>query len=167
MLTIGPKSPQLVNALIEIPRGSRNKYEYDESLQIIKLDRVIPSSVMYPTDYGLIPETKSEDGDHLDILVFVSEPTFPGCVIAARPIALANMTDEKGPDPKIIAVAQNDPHFTSIQSITDLDPAYQHEIQHFFETYKDLENKKVTFLGWESVKVAHQCILDAQARFKA
>jgi len=132
--------PTTVSAIIEIPKGSRNKYEYDFTLNRIRLDRVIPSSTFYPTDYGYIENTLSTDGDHLDILVFITQPTFPGCLVKARPIGVGKMVDDQGADPKIIAVCANDPHFQNTSSLEDLGDSYLNEIQHFFETYKVLEN---------------------------
>ena len=154
-----------VQAIIEIPKGSRNKYEYDFDLDLIRLDRVIPSSVMYPTDYGFIRETLSTDGDHLDILVFLTEATFPGCLVEARPIGVAMMEDDKGADPKIIAVAASDPHFQTTHTLEDLGVSFQNEIRHFFETYKVLENKYVKFNGWGNLAAAETLISEARARF--
>jgi inorganic pyrophosphatase len=161
------KDPYLVQTIIEIPKGSRNKYEYDFELKAIRLDRVIPSSLMYPTDYGFIRETLSTDGDHLDILVFITEPTFPGCLVEARPIGVAMMEDDKGLDPKIIAVAQSDPHFQTTKTLEDLGVSYQNEIQHFFETYKVLEKKYVKFTGWDNLTKAKELISESQARYLA
>jgi inorganic pyrophosphatase len=163
-LKIGSKAPALVNVIIEIPKGSHNKYEYDEKLDKIKLDRVLFSPVYYPADYGYVPETRSEDGDHLDILVIVSEPTFPGCIMEARPIGALKMTDDKGIDEKIIAVCDRDPRFKSVSSIEDIDSHIKDEIQHFFEVYKHLEQKKVVIEGWVGKDEAYLLINCARAR---
>lgn len=152
-IKIGDSAPELLNVVIEIPRGSRNKYEYNEELDLISLDRVLHSTLFYPTDYGFIPQTRSEDGDHLDILVLITQPTFPGCVLQARPIGLLDMEDEAGRDWKIIAVADQDPYYKHINDIDDINIHLRKEIQHFFEAYKHLEaGKKTTILGWQNKK---------------
>ncbi len=137
-----------VLAFIEIPKGSRNKYEYDKELRAFKLDRVLYSSVHYPTDYGYIPETLWEDGDPLDILVLVNEPTFSGCMIESRPIGGLDMSDEKGSDFKVLAVPCSDPRFSNVHSLEDLPEHLLKEISNFFETYKILEEKETEILGW-------------------
>lgn len=163
-LPIGQNSPETVNAVIEIPAGSHNKYEYDEDLGVIKLDRVLHSPVFYPADYGFIPETRSTDGDHLDILVISSESVFPGCLVEARPVGVLNMEDEAGGDEKIIAVSVRDPRMKKIKSIFDLEDHFRDEIQHFFEVYKHLEKKFVTIKGWMDKDEAHRLINEAVAR---
>lgn len=139
---LGKKSPGVINAIIEIPIGSTAKFEYDEELDEIRLDRVLHTPMHYPLDYGFVPQTRSEDGDHLDILVAVSAPLFSGCVIAVRPIGAIDMEDEAGQDWKIIGVAENDPRLREVRSIDDLGPHFKGEIQHFFEQYKQLEHKR-------------------------
>ena len=140
--------PAIVEVVVEIPRGSRNKYEWDEELQAIKLDRFLFSSVVYPLDYGMIPETLAADGDPLDAMVAVSEPTFPGCVIPVKPIALFKMRDEKGVDDKVICVPLKDPNWNECETLDDLPQQLQDEISHFFGVYKTLEQKDVTVDGW-------------------
>ncbi len=140
-----------VEALIEIPQGSRNKYEYDEKLGGIRLDRVLYTSVHYPTDYGFIPETLAPDGDHLDILVATYSPTFPGCWVTARPIGGLNMVDEKGSDFKVLAVPVGDPRFADVRSLEDLAPHWLLEIEAFFATYKLLEPKETSVHGWHNL----------------
>jgi len=147
-IPLGEKSPQIINVVIEIPKGTRNKYEYDEVLDEIRLDRVLHSPVYYPTDYGFVPHTLSEDGDHLDILVIISEPTFPGCIVSVRPIGVLDMEDEAGRDYKIIAVAEKDPRSATINALDDTNEHFRKEVSHFFETYKHLENKCVKIKGW-------------------
>jgi inorganic pyrophosphatase len=147
-----------VEAIIEIPSGSRNKYEYDHERGIFRLDRVLYSSVHYPTDYGFIPDTLADDGDPLDILVVVEEPTFPGCHVRARPVGTLVMSDEKGPDEKILAVLVDDPRFDGITHLDQLHPHWLREIENFFAIYKTLQNKIVTIKGWESVESAWQII---------
>jgi inorganic pyrophosphatase len=135
-------------AVIEIPKGSRNKYEWDPELGAIKLDRFLFSSMVYPTDYGFVPATLGRDGDPLDVMVCVSEPTFPGCRILVKPIALFRMQDEHGIDDKVLAVPLEDPGWNKLERLDDLAQQLQDEIAHFFSVYKDLEQKQVQVDGW-------------------
>src|SRR5437868_9076142 len=139
-------SPPLY-VLVEIPKGSRNKYEYDEELDAIRFDRFLFSSVVYPLDYGMIPETLAADGDPLDAMVAVSEPTFPGCVIPVKPIALFKMRDEKGIDDKVICVPLKDPNWNEYERLEDLPQQLQEEISHFFAVHKTLEQQNATVDG--------------------
>ena len=145
---IGNSAPDTCNVVIEIPRGSTNKYEVDAETGLIKLDRVLYSPLFYPFDYGYIPQTLYIDGDPIDVLVLVSHPTFPGCIIEAAPIGVLEMTDDKGPDEKILCVAVKDPRYGSRRSITELNDHTLKEIKHFFEVYKDLEDKFVQVRDW-------------------
>ncbi len=129
------------DVLIEIPKGSRNKYEYDFKLKKIRFDRMLFSSMMYPADYGFIPETYAQDGDPLDVLVLGHEPTFPMCVMEVKAIGVFHMADEKGPDEKIICVPMSDPIWNQLNDLEDLNPHMIKEIEHFFKVYKDLEKK--------------------------
>jgi len=151
---------------VEIPKGSRNKYEWDEELGAVKLDRFLYSSVVYPTDYGYIRDTLGEDGDELDALVCVSEPTFPGCVIEAKPIALFRMADEKGIDDKVLCVPLSDPAWNTLETLHDLPQQLADEIMHFFSIYKDLEDKETEVRGWFSREEAEQEIDAARDRFR-
>jgi inorganic pyrophosphatase len=155
-------SDQLL-AYIEIPKGSRNKYEYDEGIDQVILDRFLSSSTVYPTDYGYLIGHRGRDGDPLDALVCVSEPTFPGCVIPVKPIALFKMRDEKGEDDKIICVPLHDPGWNELEDLDDLPGALRKEIPHFFSVYKDLEEKPVEVEGWRSREDALEVIEDARA----
>ncbi len=137
-----------LHALIEIPKGSRNKYEWDEDLQAIKLDRFLFSSLVYPTDYGMIPKTVAEDGDPLDVMVCVSEPTFPGCVIPVKVIALFSMRDDNAKDDKVVCVPLEDPNWNHMNSMEDLPQPLRDEISHFFSVYKTPEGKVVKVDGW-------------------
>ena len=157
---------RIVDALIEIPRGSRNKYELDEESGRIRLDRVLHSSVHFPTDYGIIPETLAPDGDHLDILVIVHEPTFPGCVIEARVIGGLDMVDEKGSDFKVLALPEKDPRFDGITSLEGLPQHWLREIETFFDTYKLLEPKQTEVLGWHTARSAWKKIAEARAVYQ-
>jgi inorganic pyrophosphatase len=150
--------------IIEVPKGSRNKYEYDKSRGRIRFDRLLFSPVHYPTDYGYIDGTLALDGDALDALVLVWEPTFPGCMIEAAPVGLFRMADEKGPDEKILCVPIHDPHWNAIGSLEEVPDHLLREIEHFFTIYKDLEEKEVLVEGWESRQKAEGVIRDARAR---
>lgn len=154
-----------VMAFIEIPQGSRNKYEYDEATRSFRLDRVLFSSVHYPTDYGFIPDTLAEDGDHLDILVIVHEPTFPGCLIPARVLGGLDMADEKGPDFKVLAAPVGDPRFSHVHSLRELGEHWLREIETFFATYKILEPKQTEVLGWHDAQAAALVIETCRIRY--
>ncbi|MEI7616118.1 MAG: inorganic diphosphatase [Actinomycetota bacterium] len=146
--------PDVVNVIVEVPKGSRNKYEYDPMSKRIKLDRVLFSAVHYPADYGYIEDTLAEDGDQVDVLVLISEPTFPGCLIEAKPLGVLQMRDEKGNDNKILAVPLKDPLYQHVNDIHDIAPHLLTEIENFFLTYKKLEAKVVATDGWGDSKKA-------------
>ncbi len=154
-----------VDVFIEIPKGSRNKYEYDQIKKVVRFDRMIFSSMHYPSDYGFVTETLAQDGDPIDAMVLVSEPTFPGCLIEVRPIGLFKMYDEKGPDAKLLCVPVHDPIWNQIQSMEDVNPHLLKEIEHFFQVYKDLEKKKVGIEGWEDKAAALKALRESQKRF--
>ena len=157
--------PKPVHCIVEIPKGSRNKYEWDEEMQAIRLDRFLFSSVVYPTDYGYIPNTLAEDGDPLDALVLVGDPTFPGCRIRVRAVGVFHMADEKGPDEKVLCVPLNDPSWSGISDIHDVPPRLRDEIEHFFQVYKDLEQEgKVTTRGFGNLAEALEVLEAARAR---
>lgn len=158
--------PGAIEAFIEIPAGSRNKYEYDDRTGRIRLDRVLYHSVHYPTDYGFIPETLAADGDHMDVLVVTHEPTFPGCIVPARPIGGLDMEDEKGHDFKVLAVPTVDPRFERIQDLGDLEAHWLREIETFFATYKLLEGKPTEVRGWSPAAEAWQLIQEARVAFR-
>jgi len=148
----------LVDVVVEIPRGSRNKYEYDPALGRMRLDRVLYSSIHYPTDYGYIPGTLTPDGDPLDALVIVEEPTFPSCIVAVRPVGLLEMKDEKGLDSKILGVPHGDPRFASVRDLKDLPEHWLLEIENFFRTYKQLEDIETEIIGWRDARRAWEVI---------
>lgn len=156
------KNDQTFDVLIEIPKGSRNKYEYDFTLKKIRFDRMLFSSMMYPGDYGFAPETLALDGDPLDVLVLGGEPTFPMCVMEVKPIGVFHMADEKGPDEKLICVPVSDPIWSNNNDIGDLNPHRLKEIEHFFQVYKDLERKKVDVGGFgnsqEAIDIYLKCV---------
>jgi inorganic pyrophosphatase len=157
-------------ALVEIPKGSRNKYEFDEGVGRIILDRFLSSSTVYPVDYGYLIDHRGRDGDPLDALVCVSEPTFPGCVIPVKPIALFKMRDEKGEDDKIVCVPNHDPGWNHAETLEDIPEQLQREITHFFSVYKQLEGKEVDVDGWRTREEALEVIADGrrlQAEYEA
>jgi inorganic pyrophosphatase len=162
----GPAANDTVLAFIEIPRGSRNKYEFDEETGMFRLDRVLYSSVHYPADYGFIPDTLAEDGDHLDILVLTQEPTFPGCTIEARPLGGLDMADEKGNDFKVLAVPIGDPRYDHVQDYESLGEHWLREIETFFATYKLLEPKQTEVLGWHTAAEAWAVISACRERYR-
>jgi inorganic pyrophosphatase len=140
--------PNVIEIVVEIPRGSRNKYEYDESAGVYRLDRVLSSAVFYNFDYGFVEGTRSGDGDHTDALLIIDEPTFTGCHVWARPIGGLEMRDEKGYDFKVLCVALGDAHQAHIEQLDQVRPHRLVEIEQFFATYKALEDKAVDVIGW-------------------
>ena len=158
--------PEIINVIVEIPKGSMNKYEYDKKHNMIKLERVLFSPFHYPGDYGHIPQTLSEDGDPLDALVLVTNPTYPGILIEVRPIGLLRMRDDGEADDKIICDSTNDPRYLHTTDISNIEDHNLSEIAHFFQVYKDLEGKKVEIIGWESSKQAKQVIVESIKRYK-
>ncbi len=156
-----------VEVLVEIPRGSRSKYELDEKTGRLRLDRVLHSSVHYPTDYGFVLDTLARDGDQLDVLLVVEEPAVPGSLQRARPIGLLDMADEKGPDEKVLAVPAGDPRFAEIADLDDLPKHWLLEIQTFFNSYKELEDgKSASVKGWRGVNAAWEAIKKARRAFR-
>jgi inorganic pyrophosphatase len=156
-----------VTVIVEIPKGSRNKYEMNHETGRIKLDRMLFSSVHYPADYGFIDDTLGGDGDPLDALVLVDEATFPGCEIKARPVGVFKMHDEKGEDEKILTVPVSDPHWSDITSLDEVPGSLRREIEHFFAIYKELEpNKKTRIEGWDDETTAWKLIEAARARLQ-
>jgi inorganic pyrophosphatase len=157
----------MVIVRVEIPKGSRNKYEYDEELDAIKLDRFLFASMVYPTDYGYFPDTLGEDDDPLDAMICVSEPTFPGCVIPVEPIGVFEMRDEKGEDDKVLCVPFKDPKWSHMHDITDIRDSLLDEIGHFFDVYKDLEHGADTVIGgWHGRPYADEVIAEGRAAFR-
>ena len=148
----------VVDAIVEIPRGSRNKYEFDPETQSLRLDRVLFSSVHYPGDYGFIDGTKCGDGDPLDVLILVEEPTFPGCRVRVRPIGVLLMVDECGEDEKILGVPEGDPRFAEVYDLKDLPQHWLAEVENFFATYKTLEGKAASTGEWQGAKAACRAV---------
>ena len=154
------------DVLVEIPKGERNKYEVDHESGRIRLDRMLFTSTAYPADYGYIENTLGQDGDPLDALVILQSPTFPGCLIEAKPIALFRMADEKGPDHKVLCVPVDDPDWSHLEAVEDLPKQLADEIAHFFSVYKDLEQKTTTVEGWFTREDAWEEIEASRRRFR-
>ncbi len=165
-LPIGPKSPNVINAVIEIPLEGINKYEYDKELHVFRLDRNLFSPVHYPGDYGFIPSTLGDDGDPLDVLVLVDSPSFPGCVMEVRPIGVLEMIDQGKGDEKILCVGVGNPRYNDVHEFSQIYPHMLKEITHFFSIYKDLEGKRVEVRGWRDAEFARKTVVEAQQRFK-
>jgi inorganic pyrophosphatase len=164
-LPIGERCPELVNAVIEVPLGGVNKYEYDKELRVFRLDRTLYSPVHYPGDYGFIPSTLASDGDPLDVLVLVDNASFPGCLIEVRPIGVLEMLDQGVRDEKVLAVVNNDPRYTEVSNYTDIYTHILREVEHFFSIYKDLEGKRTKTIAWHDDKEARRVILESRKRF--
>ena len=155
-----------VEVTIEIPKGQRNKYEMDHATGRIRLDRLLFTSTRYPADYGFIEDTLADDGDPLDALVILEEPTFPGCLITCRVIGMFRMRDEKGLDDKVLCVPAGDPRMAHLKDIDDVPKFDRLEIQHFFEVYKDLEpGKSVQAEAWADRKAAESVVEECRERY--
>jgi inorganic pyrophosphatase len=161
----GPDSPEVVRVIIEIPRGSANKYEYDRNLNLFRLDRALYSPMHYPGDYGFIPGTLAQDGDPLDMLVLVDEPSFTGCMMEARPVGVLNMVDQSQPDQKILAVPNRNPRFESIHTVDQVFPHVIREIEYFFSIYKELQGVKTKMEGWEGPREARKVITESRRSY--
>ncbi|HEX4022320.1 MAG TPA: inorganic diphosphatase [Acidobacteriaceae bacterium] len=166
-LPVGKKSPEVINAIIEIPSGAVNKYEYDKQLHVFRLDRNLHSPVHYPGDYGFIPSTLSQDGDPLDVLVLVENPSFSGCLMEVRPIGLLDMLDQGIPDEKILAVGKSNPLYKDVWNYSEIYPHMLREITHFFAIYKDLEGKRVEVQGWRDAARAREVVIESVERYQA
>ena len=157
----------IVEAVSEIPTGSQNKYEMDHDTGRMRLDRVLFSPFHYPADYGFVPDTLAEDGDPLDIVVLISQPTFPGCALRARIIGLLEMRDEHGVDDKLFAVAQDDPRFDGVVRLDDLPGHTLKELVHFFSTYKELQGLPTSVGQWQELERALEVLDKARSRYRA
>jgi inorganic pyrophosphatase len=164
-LPVGAQTPEVINAVIEIPHEGINKYEYDKELHVFRLDRNLYSPVHYPGDYGFIPSTLGDDGDPLDVLVLVDAPSFPGCVMEVRPIGLLEMMDQGVGDEKVLCVGKGNPRYKDVWNFSEIYPHMLKEITHFFAIYKDLEGKRVEVKGWRDASFARNKVLEAQQRF--
>lgn len=148
----------VTRAVVEIPKGTFNKYEFDMKTGHFRLNRVLHSAVHYPVEYGFVPDTAAQDGDPLDIMLLVTHPTFPGCLIDCRVVGMLEMADENGPDDKLLAVPLHDPRFLHIAALDDVPSHTLKEIAHFFQVYKTLEHKEVTVKGWKGVPEAGEVL---------
>ena len=161
----GPDSPEIVRMIVEIPKNSSNKYEYDGQLGVFRLDRALYSPLHYPGDYGFVPGTLADDGDPLDVLAIVDDPSYPGVLISVRPVGLLDMVDQSEPDQKILAVPNKNPRFDQIHTIDQVFPHKLREIEHFFTIYKELEGKKTEMHGWRGPKEARDLIRRCRERY--
>lgn len=157
-ISAGEDVPNVVNVIVEIPKGSKNKYEIDKETGLIKLDRAMKSSQDYPFDYGFVPQSLWEDGDALDVVLLTTYALSPGILVEARPVAVMHMIDGGEGDDKVIAVPKSDPRFDEIQDLADVNKHTVKEIQHFFETYKTIDGKKVEITGIEGREAAYVAI---------
>lgn len=165
-IPVGRNVPDIINAVIEIPCGSRNKYEYDAQYNIFKLDRVLASPMHYPTAYGFVPSTLFSDGDPVDVMVLIDETTFVGCLIEVRPIGVMKMTDGDKADDKIIAVPVTDKRFSHYATLDNMKPHEREEIKYFYSTYKNLEGLETEFLGWGGIDHASEVLLESMKRYR-
>lgn len=161
----GPDCPEIVRAIIEIPKNSTNKVEYDSGLGMFRLDRVLYSPMHYPGDYGFIPGTMAGDDDPIDVLVLVTEPSFTGCLIEVRPVGILQMADDKGTDEKILAVPTRNPRYDQIHTLDQIFPHVRREIEHFFSIYKELQGVIPKVEGWGGPPEARRAIIDSRARY--
>src|SRR4029453_4172666 len=166
-LPIRDKAPDAFNVVVEIPKGSANKYEFDSELQIFRLDRTLYSPMHYPGDYGFIPSTIAGDGDPLDALVLVDSPTFTSCLIEARAVGMLAMVDQGDEDLKLLCVPTKDPRQETVKNYSDVHPRRIREIEHFFAIYKVLEEKATETRGWLSADEAEEAIRTASERFES
>lgn len=162
----GPDFPDIVRMIVEIPKNSNNKYEYDTKLGVFRLDRTLYSPMHYPGDYGFIPGTLAADGDPMDVIVLTDVPTFTGCMLEARPVGVLRMADEKGPDEKILAVPERNPRYDEIKTVDEIPPHVKLEIEYFFDIYKELERKKTEIKGWLGLNETRQFLRDARKRYR-
>lgn len=163
---LGAKAPEEINVIIEIPKGSANKYEIDKETGMITLDRVFASAQHYPADYGFAPQTLWDDGDPLDVVVLSTAPIYPGILVAVRPVAMMEMIDSGDSDAKIIAVPAKDPRWAMTHDLSDVNPHTLKELKHFFETYKQLENKVCEIRGVHGRSAAIEAVKRAQDLYR-
>ena len=161
----GPECPEIVRMIVEIPKGSTNKYEYDGELGMFRLDRALYSPMHYPGDYGFIPGTLAEDNDPLDVLVLVQEPSFTGCLLEVRPVGVLNMVDDKEGDQKVLAVPTKNPRYDQIHTMDQIFNHVRREIEHFFTIYKELQGSTPKMDGWGGPKEARTAIMESRARY--
>lgn len=161
----GPDCPEIVRVIIEIPKNSGNKIEYDGKLGVFRLDRALYSPMHYPGDYGFIPGTMAGDGDPIDVLCLVNEPSFTGCLIESRPVGVLYMADEMGVDEKILAVPTRNPRYDQIHTLDQIFPHVRREIEHFFTIYKELQGVVPKMEGWGGPPEARKAIIESRVRY--
>jgi inorganic pyrophosphatase len=161
----GPDSPEVVRSIIEIPAHSANKYEYDGKLGVFRMDRALYSPMHYPGDYGFIPGTLADDGDPLDVLVLMQQPSFPGCMIEVRPVGVLNMVDNEERDQKVLAVPTRNPRYDQIHTMDQIFSHVKREIEYFFSIYKELEGKRTKMQGWGGPSEARKAITESRTRY--
>jgi inorganic pyrophosphatase len=161
----GPECPETVRLIVEIPKNSPNKYEYDAALGLFRMDRSLYSPLHYPGDYGFIPGTLAEDNDPMDVLALVSEPSFTGCAMEVRPVGILNMEDNDEGDQKILAVPKRDPRFDQIHTMDQIFPHVRREVEHFFTIYKELEGRTTLLKGWGGPAEARKAIQESRQRY--
>jgi inorganic pyrophosphatase len=161
----GPLFPKLVRMVVEIPKNSTNKYEYDAESGLFRLDRTLYSPVHYPGDYGFIPGTISDDGDPLDVIALVEEPSFSGCLIEVRPIGMLKMIDSRKHDQKILAVPNGNPRYAEVHNIDQIFTHIRHEIEHFFTIYKELEGRATATLGWGGLQATRKIVVKSRDNY--
>ena len=165
-ITPGKKVPNEINVIVEINKGSKNKYELDKETGLIMLDRVMYTSQDYPFDYGFVPQTHWHDGDPLDVVLLTTHPLVPGLLLTARPVAVFDMIDDGESDAKILAVPVKDPRFNDIKDLSDVNPHTIEEIKHFFETYKQIQKKTVSIPTIRDAKAAMEVVLEGVELYK-
>lgn len=155
----GKKAPKEINVIVEIPKGSKNKYELDKATGLVALDRALHTAQDYPFDYGFIPQTLWDDGDPLDVVLLTTYPLFPGVLVVARPVAIMHMTDSGEGDDKVIAVPVHDPRWDEIKDLKHINKHSLKELEHFFMTYKKIQGKEVGVTGFSGIKAAHAAVV--------
>jgi inorganic pyrophosphatase len=161
----GPECPEIVRMIVEIPKNSANKYEYDGALGVFRLDRALYSPMHYPGDYGFIPGTLADDNDPMDVLVMVQEPSFTGCLIEVRPVGVLNMVDQEQADQKILAVPNRNPRYDQVHTMDQVFPHVRREIEHFFTIYKELQGSVSVIRGWQGPKEARRVIMESRKQY--
>lgn len=161
----GPDAPEVVRMIVEIPKNSSNKYEFDAQLGLFRMDRALYSPLHYPGDYGFIPGTLAEDNDPMDVLTLLSQPTFTGCLIEVRPVGILNMEDNQEGDQKVLAVPRRDPRYDQVHTLDQIFPHVRREIEHFFAIYKELQGSTPRLEGWGGPAEARRAIAESRKRY--
>ena len=159
------KQQGILQVVVETPKGSRVKYSYDDKTGMLELKKALPEGMIFPFNFGFIPGTKAEDGDPMDVLTLVDQPSFPGCLIEVRPVAVLNMRDSEMADQKVIAVPRRNPRYDQIHTLDQIFPHVRREIEHFFSIYKELEGRVTEMQGWGDPHEARKVITDSRKRY--